>query len=223
MNSVIGETLPLAVGIAISPIPIIAVILMLMTPRAKSVGLAFLGGWLVGIVVAVAAFTALAGVIPEPQEGSARPIEGVIQLVLGVALALLAVRQWRSRPQPGEEAELPRWMSAIDSVRAGKAFGLGMLLAALNPKNLGLAIAAGVAIGHAGLDTASIVVAVAVFVAVAACSVAVPVVAYLIAPEGSKAMLDGLRVQLVAHNAMIMTVLFAVLAAQLVGKGLGQF
>ena len=35
MNLVIGEILPLAVGIAISPIPIIAAILMLLSPRAK--------------------------------------------------------------------------------------------------------------------------------------------------------------------------------------------
>jgi hypothetical protein len=45
-----GELLPLALGIAISPIPIIAIILMLITPKARSNGLAFLGGWMVGIL-----------------------------------------------------------------------------------------------------------------------------------------------------------------------------
>ena len=48
--------LPLAVGVAISPVPIIAVILMLISARAKANGSAFVGGWVVGIgsVVAVA-------------------------------------------------------------------------------------------------------------------------------------------------------------------------
>jgi hypothetical protein len=34
VNRVIGDLLPLAVGIAISPVPIIAVTLMLLAPRA---------------------------------------------------------------------------------------------------------------------------------------------------------------------------------------------
>jgi hypothetical protein len=48
MGPAIGEILPLAVGVAISPIPIIAVVLMLSTPKDRGNGLAFLLGWLVG-------------------------------------------------------------------------------------------------------------------------------------------------------------------------------
>ena len=44
MGSVIGEILPLAVGIAISPIPIIAVILMLLSPHAKGASVGFMIG-----------------------------------------------------------------------------------------------------------------------------------------------------------------------------------
>ena len=51
MGAAIGEMLPLAIGIAISPLPIIAVILMLTTPKARTNGLAFLGGWLLGLAV----------------------------------------------------------------------------------------------------------------------------------------------------------------------------
>ena len=53
----IGEILPLAVGIAISPIPIIAAILMLLSPKAKGTSLGFLFGWLVGIIAAIVIFT----------------------------------------------------------------------------------------------------------------------------------------------------------------------
>ena len=34
----IGQSLPLAIGVALSPIPIIAVVLMLTTPRARANG-----------------------------------------------------------------------------------------------------------------------------------------------------------------------------------------
>jgi hypothetical protein len=47
MGEAIGQLLPLAVGVAVSPMPIVAVILMLVTPRARSNGPAFLLGWLV--------------------------------------------------------------------------------------------------------------------------------------------------------------------------------
>ena len=45
----IGDILPTAIGVAISPVPIIAVILMLFSAKAKRNGLAFLLGWLGGL------------------------------------------------------------------------------------------------------------------------------------------------------------------------------
>ena len=51
MGAAIGEMLPLAIGIAVSPLPIIAIILMLITPKARGNGLAFFGGWMLGLAV----------------------------------------------------------------------------------------------------------------------------------------------------------------------------
>ena len=44
MGEAIGQSLPLAIGVALSPVPIIAVVLMLTTPRARANGPAFLLG-----------------------------------------------------------------------------------------------------------------------------------------------------------------------------------
>ena len=51
MGNAIGTILPQAIGVAISPVPIIAVILMLFSQRAKSNGPAFLLGWVLALVV----------------------------------------------------------------------------------------------------------------------------------------------------------------------------
>jgi hypothetical protein len=51
VGNVIGDILPLAIGVAISPVPIIAVILMLFSARARTNGPAFLAGWIVGLTV----------------------------------------------------------------------------------------------------------------------------------------------------------------------------
>jgi hypothetical protein len=44
-----GEVLPFAIGVAISPVPVIAVILMLLSGRAKVNGPMFLADWVVAL------------------------------------------------------------------------------------------------------------------------------------------------------------------------------
>lgn len=223
MNGVIGDILPLALGIAISPIPIIAAILMLLSPKAKGTSVGFLLGWVAGIVVAVVLFTLLASVIPQNDSDASKPVAGVIKLVLGVLLLLLALRQWRSRPKAGEEPALPKWMSAIDTMNAGKGAGLGFLLSAVNPKNLLMAVAAGTTIGSAALSGGEQAVAIAVFVVIAACSVAIPVIAYLVASKRMAGPLESLRKWLVHNNATVMAVLLLVIGVVVIGKGIGSF
>lgn len=222
MGAVIGEILPLALGVAVSPIPIIAAILMLLSPRARVTSVGFLLGWVLGIVVAVTVFTLLSSVLPDGDDSS-KPVQGVIQLILGAGLLLLALRQWRGRPHGGEEPAMPKWMQAIDKVTFPVAFGLGFLLSAINPKNLLMAAGAGVDIGSAGLETGEIVLVIAVFTVVAASTVLVPVVGYLIAADRLRATLDALRVWLAKENAVIMAVLLLVIGVSLIGKGIGSF
>ena len=222
MGSVIGEILPLAVGIAISPIPIIAVILMLLSPRAKGASVGFMIGWLAGIVVAIIVFTLLSSVIPQRSEGGS-PVAGAIKIILGVLLLFLALRQWRARPANGEQASMPKWMSAIDSMTTGSGLGLGFLLAAVNPKNLLMAASAGLIVGGAGLTLGETSVVITFFVLLAACTVVIPVVAYLIAAARLAGPLDKLRGWLLENNATIMSVLLLVIGAAVIGKGLGNF
>ena len=119
MGAAIGDILGLAAGVAVSPLPIVAMILLLATPRGRADGLLFGVGWLVGLAVLGA-----------------------------VVLALqLALRQWRARPAEGAEPEMPRWIASLDRLRPGGALGLGALLSAVNPKNGGLTIAAAATAG----------------------------------------------------------------------------
>ena len=116
--------------------------------------------------------------------------------------------------------ETPKWMAAIDSFSPAKALGLGFLLAAVNPKNLLLGIAAGVAIGGAGISLGQEAVAIAVFTVIAASTVAVPVVAYLFASDKMRGPLDRLKAWLQQNNATVMAVLVLVIGVVLIGKGI---
>lgn len=223
MGSAIGQTLPLALGIAISPIPIIAAILMLLSPKARVTSVGFLLGWVVGIVVAVTVFTLLAATIPPAESDASQPIKGVIQLVLGALLLLIAFAQWRKRPQGGAEPEMPKWMRAIDKISFPLALGLGLLLSALNPKNLIMAAGAGVDIGAAQLPVGQIVAVIAIFTVLAASTVLVPVVGYLFAAARLRGVLDALRGWLATENAVIMAVLMLVIGISMIGKGIASF
>ncbi|GAB3389921.1 GAP family protein [Humibacter soli] len=223
MGPLIGTTLPLAIGIAISPVPVIAAILMLLSPKAKSTGVGFLLGWVIGITVAVVVFTLLSSVLPASNPDATKPIIGVIDIVLGVLLLLIGIRQWRSRPEPGEEPKLPAWMKAIDTMTAARGFVLGLVLSAVNPKNLLLAVAAGLAIGSASVVAWQQVIAIIIFVLIASCTIVVPVVAYLLASKAMRGPLDNLRRWLAANNATIMAVLMFVIGFVVIGKGIAQF
>jgi len=223
MNTVIGEILPLALGVAISPIPIIAAILMLLSPKAKVTSIGFLIGWVLGIVVATVAFVLLASVLTDEDPEASAPIKGTVTVILAALLLLLAVKQWRGRPREGQSPAMPKWMAAIDKMTFGAALGLGFLLSAVNPKNLLMAAGAGVAIGSAAITGGETAVVVGIFTLIAGSTVAVPVVAYLVAADKLRAPLDRLREWLEKENAIIMAVLLLVIGVVLLGKGIAAF
>jgi threonine/homoserine/homoserine lactone efflux protein len=152
VQQVIGNAMPLALGIAISPIPVIALILILITPKARSNGLAFLVGWMAGLFVIGGAALLVAGAsgLTESTD-TASQTSIILNFVLGALLLLLAFRQWRSKPSPGEDAPLPKWMGFLDAFKPGKCLLVGALLSGVNPKNLALNLAAMSVIAGAGL------------------------------------------------------------------------
>jgi hypothetical protein len=142
------------------------------------------------------------------------------KIVFGLLFLLLAVRTWRKRPTAGEEAEMPAWMAGIDGFTPAKALGFGVLLAGVNPKNLMLALAAGTAVATLGLSTGEAVGSLAVFVVLASLTIAAPVGYYVLGGQRAADALTELKGWLALHNDAVMTVLFLVLGADLIAKGL---
>src|SRR5262245_39332863 len=191
MWQAIGDLLPSAVGVAISPVPIIAVILMLGTPKAKSNGPAFGVGWVLGLTVVSVIVVLVAGDSDNPDSGASTAVNWV-KVIIGVLFLVLAVAQWRKRPRPGVEPQVPKWMAMIDRFNAGKSLGLGALLSAGNPKNLALTLAAAATIAQAGLDGGETTVAIMVFVVIGSITVVGPVLFYLFAPTKAATSLESI-------------------------------
>lgn len=224
MGEVIGQLLPTAVGVALSPLPIVGVILMLLSTKAKVNGPVFLLGWLAGLAIVVGGIVTF--IDPDrlnASDGAPSTLSGVLHLVLGSLLLLLAVKQWKGRPKGDEDANMPSWMARMQDASPIFALGMGAFLSGLNPKNLVFDIAAGAAIAAGNLTSTQQIVAVLVFMILASLSIGIPVVWYLAAGESANTKLETLRGWLVQYNAVIMCVLFLVLGAKLVGQALPAF
>jgi threonine/homoserine/homoserine lactone efflux protein len=220
MAEAIGQVLSLGVGVALSPVPIIAVVLMLGTPRARANGPAFVLGWVIGLAVAGAVILLVSSGANASEDGDPATWVVVLKLVLGVLLLLVAARTWQVRPRGEREAELPKWMQTIDTFTASKSIGFGALLSGVNPKNLVLTVGAAAAIAQTGIPAGEQAVALAVFIVVATLGPGIPVAIYFLMGERAERLLEGLKAWMATHNAAIMAVLCLIIAVKLIGDGI---
>jgi threonine/homoserine/homoserine lactone efflux protein len=212
--------LPSAVGVAISPLPIVAVVLMLVSARGRANGPLFLAGWIVGVAGAGAILLVVASGADAYDEGQPADWVSWLKLVLGVGLVLMALKQWRGRPHGDEEPVTPKWMGALDSFTPPKAGGAGVVLSALNPKNLLLIVAGMAAIAQTGISTGEQAVALVLFTLIASIGVAAPVVIYFALGDRSAELLDRLKTWMARNNGVIMAVLLLVIGVKLIGDAI---
>ena len=223
MGQAIGNVLPLAVAVAIFPVPIIAAVLVLGSDHGTTKGLAFVLGWCVGLGAVGALALVLGGVADGSDEGEPATWVSVLLLGLGLLLVGLAVNQWRSRPTAGQETPVPGWMRTIGDFTTAKAGGAGFALTALNPKNVLLTVAAAAEIAEVGLPAGQQVAVLLGFVLVASAGVLTPLVLSLALGDRSRGLLNGLRGWMARHNSVIMSVLFLLIGAKLIGDAVSGF
>ena len=220
MGKVLGDVLGLAAGVAVSPLPIIALIIVLATPRGRVNGLVFTAGWVVGLSALGGVMLVIGG--QGDAEGHGQPADwvGALKLALGVALVLFAVRLWRHRPADVTQAQLPRWMAALDRFAPLKVFLLALLLSAGNLKNAPLTIAAAASISSSGLPTGQQIGALALFVVVASLGLLIPLGVFLVMGERANSTLGNWKDWAARHNIAVMAVLFFVFGLKLSGDGI---
>lgn len=204
-----------ALGIAISPIPVAALILALLSlsPRRNS-GL-FTLGWIGGI----GAVATLAAITPLFAGDDPSDTRGWIRSTVGIILVLAAIRRWTTRPGPGEEPTVPPLMRAVDGAGPFGMLGIGFALAAFNPKDLLLAAAGGAEIGTADLAHESTVLALIAFTLLSASTAIVPVATYAIGGRQLDQQLERSRQWLIRHNPTVMSLVLVAIGALFIWEG----
>lgn len=214
----IGEVLPAAVAIGLSPIAVVAVVTVLGGPNARRNGPAFALGWVVGLAaIVLIGSVALDQIESAPADDDASWADWV-RLALGVILVGAAFAKWRSRPRPGSPPpDPPAWMRSIDNAGTGRTLVIGALLGGVNPKNVGFGLAAAASIAAAGLDARDLSLTVAVFVAIGSIAVIGMVLVSALGGDRSDAALASVKDFMVLHGNVIMMVLFLVIGAKVIG------
>jgi threonine/homoserine/homoserine lactone efflux protein len=220
MSSTVAELLPSAAAVALSPFPIIAVVVVLSAPDARRNGVAFAAGWLAGLTALTSVMVMVVGVTASEGEGS--PALAWVRVLVGAALLVLAVRKWRSRPAPDEEPKVPRWMASLDGLSARRSVGIGLALAGANPKNIALTAAAVAAVGSPGWSDAERLLVIATYVALASITVIGAVLAHLVAGERAAAALSALKGFMLRHNTVILVAVLVLLGVMIGGEGLSS-
>lgn len=197
-----------ALVIALSPFALIPAVLLLLAENPRRLALAFLAGWLSGVLLLTAVAVALADVVEAWQ---APEWFAWIRGVVGVVLIGLGLRGLLSRGSSDGSG----WASRLIGITARKALSLGLLLALANPKVIALAAAGGIGIGYTSSSFVEEVIQVVLFAAVASLGVAVPLVAHALAGDRAEVWLRSAEVFLEVRGDQLMGIVMTLIGVYL--------
>ncbi|THV28979.1 GAP family protein [Glycomyces paridis] len=202
MADALAAMLPFAVGILISPLPVAAVIMLLVSDGGTRKATVFEATWLLvsfTVVLGVAALIDKAA----PHTATGTPTwEAIVMLALGIvmlALALLVLAAWRRQRRTKGDLPIPRWMHALDGLSAAKTAGLAAVLIVANPVNASMLIAAGIALGRAQLPGDEDALTAVLFTVIASLTMLAPWAITVLSGRGA-GLLPRMRHWLLLHN-----------------------
>lgn len=181
------EILPFSVGLIVSPLSVVALIIMLVSGRATLKSAVFVLFWLITPFLLVLLVLELVLLIDKPQLGGVTPawqhgLKLFIGLVLLVAALLTRVRIYNQKHL--KKVQTPDWLK-LDKLNLIEIALLSIVLFIINPVNLAMVVVAGVSLANIGVTLQQSVAPVAIFAVVGGLSVLLPYFAELIA--GKKA------------------------------------
>jgi hypothetical protein len=206
----------LGLVISLSPITVIPAVLVLQAPRPRPTGLAFLGGWVLGLAALTALSVGASGLLGGLDKAPPRWTSW-LRVVLGSALILYGIYQWLTRRR---HTESPGWMRSFATITPARAALTALVLVVIRPDVLLICVPAGLAIGGGGLGVTGDWVAAAIFVAIAASSVAIPILAYAAAGHRLDDTLARVKDWMDKNNAALMAAILVAVGALVLYHGI---
>lgn len=186
---------------ALSPVAALSTIMLLGSRRPVANVVACLAGW---TVVLLALAGALLALLHGHEGASGTSAKAAVELVVGLVLLCVGLRNLIGDQHPLQSPETPRWMQRLEHVRPGQALVIGMVLIAVSPADLVAYFSAVQAlIGDEDLSTATRVVLWVVLIACIDSCILIPLLVYLAFPRRADALLASGRRWLIAHQRAV--------------------
>jgi hypothetical protein len=212
----LGELIPLALVVALSPVSIIpAVLLVLHTERPRPTGVAFMVGWVLALAVTTAVFVQ----VPHIFDGFGRQSPSWapwVRIGIGVLSIVAAVVRWLTRHRASQSPAVLNRLGKVTPI-GGALVGFGLVLA--NPKVLLMNAAAGLIIGTTAVGVGGWLYG-AAYTVLAGSSVIIPIVAYLIAGERVDHQLERVRDWVQREHAALTAAVFLIIGVLLTYTGI---
>ncbi|TDN90709.1 GAP family protein [Microbacterium sp. BK668] len=202
MDTLILHIVPIAIAVAFSTVPILAVIVILLSPFGSRSAIPFLVGWVSGLFLVALLMTVLAQFLPDHRvPGRSERTIGWLEIAVGAAIVVAgAWTMLRSRRR--SEHATPKWLASIEKLGPWSSLGFGLLLN-VRPKGLLLAIATGLALQADAQTPTETAVALVLYTAIGSSTVVIPVIASIVARKEVQPRLVAAREWLLGHGDVL--------------------
>lgn len=218
MIEALKDAFAMSLGLALSPFPLIAIIIILMTPKAKSNSLWFLLGWILGIYGIALLILTIPGL--DSKHDTPSIYSGIIRIALGLSLLIFAFKTWLKRPRKGEEIVTPKLFLSIDKFGLRKSMFTGFLFSAANVKNMAFSAAGAVRINQSLPKNDNIFIALLLFSLIGSLTLIFPVIIYVFAEKKIEPTFFIWKKWLIKNNKIILVCILGFVGFILVKGGI---
>ncbi len=214
----LGLSFPIALGIAASPWPIIALMILLLTPKSISNSYAFLLGWFVGLMGVGLLVLHSPGLSTDAGEPS--KLMGWIRLGLGATFLIFSLLLVRDMIQNKDRPDTPKWIEKVDSYGFFQALMIGFMLSGLNFKNASMVVTGAASIGSSGLSNQQELVVLFLFCVICSIGVLLPHTIFVLFRKKAERIFGKLKFWLLKNRVLILLLILVVFGGISLYKGI---
>ncbi|MGH3336286.1 MAG: GAP family protein [Nocardioides sp.] len=219
MGQVLAQLIPVALAAALSTVPIMATLFILLSERRRVTALPFMSGWVIGSAAGLILATLAAQALPGRPRQFASLVDN-LEIAIGSALVVFGLVTL-FRHKRSSTSQRPSRIEGIGSLGPLPVFGIGLALN-LRPKALLLFAAASLAISGAPPLVDDDLFLIVVYTAIATSTVVVPTLATVFFPDRMEPRLVAARDWVSAHGTAVTGAVMILVGVVVLAAGIGR-
>ena len=211
-------SLPIALGIAASPGPILALMILLMTPRAIPNSYSFLLGWFIVLMLVGTLFLHSPGL--NEFSGDPTLLSGWIRISLGSSFLLYSLFIAKDIPKKGEAVAPPKWLGKVDSYGLVHALIIGFIFSGPNIKNAAMVATGAASIHGEGLSSFQELIVLILFCFFASLGVLLPHSIFLLFRDNAESVFAKMKIWLLRNRVLILMLVLIIFGSLSLYRGI---